>query len=275
MWKTEMNDYLIVDEKGDRSPKAGVPISADLFIPKFDDNMELRRDFRLPPHPRPWTLFKKNYLDVFYHLNYINFDYASTYKGLRIVSHCFAELCEEFGVNFEFIPVNIKLRRRGVNKRKAKLEDFNVSPEKEYGLFFLKDPAIYALDFERSKFCIKRDENGKAILNPEIPYQHELRYVYDYKVDTKRVAGKHLFRLAEGGRGVPRIWNICSEAFSKRFTEKNLLGAEFFGLEYPWGGNAQLWDDVELDPRCWILDKGEEEVFFQPAKPRPPRPKLP
>jgi hypothetical protein len=258
-----VSEYLIIHHKGEESPEAGLPVSPDRFIPKFDDT-ELEREFGLP-HSCPWTLFKRNVLDVFYHLDYINFDYSDTYRGLRIVSSRFADLCEEFDVNFEFIPVNIKLRQRGVD----------ISPEKEYGLFFLKDPDVYALDFEHSQFCIKRGENGKARLNPEIPYRHELRYVYDYKVDAKKVAGKSLFRLAERVPGVPRAWNICSNSFSKKFAEKNLSGAEFFGLEYPWGGNSKLWNDIELDPRCRILDKGEKEVFFQPARPRPPRPKLP
>jgi hypothetical protein len=268
-----MNKFFIVDECGTESLKEGVPLLPDMFMPEFDDT-ELENQLWFPSrHPQPWTLLKGKKLDVCYHLNYVNFDYAHDYRGLRIVSSNFAELCEEFKVNFEFIPVNVRLRRRGVNKRKAKLEDFNVSPQKEYGIIFLTDERIYAMDFEKSKFCIERDKEGKAILNPKIPYKHEIRFVYDYVVDPKLVSDKHFFKVAEAAHGAPRIWNVCSEAFSKRFVEKNLLGAKFLELNYAY--QFDLSSDKELDPRCWILDKGEEEVFFQPEKPRPPRPKLP
>jgi hypothetical protein len=268
-----MNNYLIVAYKGAESLKAGLPISPDMFMPGFDET-DLERQLWFPSrHPEPWTLLKGKMLDVCYHLNYIDFDYASQYRGLRIVSSRFAELCEEFKVNFEFIPVNIRLRRRGINKRRAKLEDFNVSPEKDYGLFFLTDKETYAMDFEKSKFCIRRDAEGRVILNPKIPYRHELRYVYEYVVDPKLVFGRHLFDIAESALGVPGIWNICTKEFSQKAIEKNIRGIAFF--EINGGFTREIHSYRELDPRCWILDKGEEEIFFQPEKPRPPRPKLP
>jgi hypothetical protein len=35
-----------------------------------------------------------------------------------------------------------------------------------------------------------------------------------------------------------------------------------------------MYNNEYLDPRCWILDKGEEEIFFQPENLHPQRPKL-
>jgi hypothetical protein len=240
-----------------------------MFMPNFDGT-ELERELRTLPHSH-WKYPDGRPLKVCYHLNKIDFDYGDWHRSLRIVSADFVQLCRDFAVDFEFVPVEVGLRRKGVNKRNAKPEDFNVTPAKQYGLFFMKP--VYAMDFERSLFCVKRDQEGRAITDPKIPYKHKLRCVYEYKVDAERMKGVHLFPPAEliVGR-YPEL--ICSKSFMDEFIRRGLKGPSFLGLKPELEPtDFRVWP--ELDPRCWILDKGEEEIFFQPENPRPPRPKLP
>jgi hypothetical protein len=283
-----MKDFFVLRYKGDDSTKLGLPIFADMFIPDFDET-DLEHKFNYSDglvarnkglQDSSWEHFKGITLDVFYQLNYINFDFCDTYRGLKIASQEFANLCDDFNINFEFVPVNIRLRRRGVNKRKAKHEDFNVSPDKSYGLFFLKDRKIFAMDIEKSSFCVRRDEAGRVIpssAHPYNPHKFEFRYIYEYVLDTDIVRDKHLFECAEGahhgGGGIPHDF-VCSLEFMGEFIKRGLLGGEFSPILPAYKKEKLHWEE-EYDPRCWILDKGEAEIFIQPKRPRLPGPKLP